>query len=99
MLLIGKRSVCMCVEGGGQGGAKKTRRQNYVHLTCRISQKCIKDYNVSFEKTQTQIKQLEGKMREQMLNAYTSGDASRGRWEPRLPGILLEIWGWGGKEE
>lgn len=28
-----------------------------------ISQKCIKDYNVSFEKTQTQTKQLEGKMR------------------------------------
>ena len=49
--------------GGGQGGAKKTRRQNYVHLTRRISQKCIKDYNVGFEKTQTQIKRLEGKMR------------------------------------
>ena len=53
---------------------------------------------MSFEKTQTD-KTIEGKMRGQMLNAYTSGGASRGHREPRLPGILLEIWGWGGSKE
>lgn len=42
-----------------------------------LNKKCIKDYNVSFEKTQTQMKQLEDKVRQQMLNAWTSGCASR----------------------
>lgn len=43
----------------------------------QFSKKWIQHYNVSFEKTQTQMKQVENKARQQMLNAQTSGYASR----------------------